>query len=282
MQKVSLFTKNLLSKSIAVTLLAVSAVTIFDRPTLAQTTAFSSRGRLETSDKRIPSDNSPYDLYSFNGITEQEVTIHLDSRDFDTYLMLLDATGNILAQNDDTYEGRSTNSSLSITLPSSGEYSVVAGAYNSSARGSYSYGWIMSGIDGRMTQFQSSDSICNTAFEQLKKKLVEGRELTIAYQGVEEMNPDENYPEGRPLSYRLDIRGKATSSILNSPRLLMSISRDFLGACTSAGTVTISDNRGTDADLNITFGLVDGQVTRFLCVDESSFVPWGSTQSCHR
>jgi hypothetical protein len=283
MYQVSFPKNNILSKITIVMALTTSVSTIFSGAAFGQTTAFSRRGQLEANDNRMSSDNSPYDFHFFNGTSGQEVTIDLYSTDFDTYLILLDASsGNILAQNDDESEG-STDSSLSITLPQSGGYIIMTGAYDRSGRGSYWFKWSVSEVDNSVTQFQSSDSICNTAFAQFQKNLLEGRELTIPYQSEMEMEADQNYPEGRPFIYQLDIKGEARDAVLDSPQFLMSISRGFLNTCTSAGAVTISRNDGNDADRNITFGLVDGQVTRFRCLSEDSYSGlWGTTSSCSR
>ncbi|NER79887.1 MAG: hypothetical protein F6K42_09945 [Leptolyngbya sp. SIO1D8] len=93
-------------------------------------------GRLEPGDQIAP-DGSLFDRYSFEGQAGQSVTITVTSEDFDTYLLLLDNTESVLAQNDDT-GFNSTNSALSITLPADGTYQVVVNSFWSDGQGNYS------------------------------------------------------------------------------------------------------------------------------------------------
>ena len=84
----------------------------------------------------LPNDNSFFDLHSFEGRAGQTVTITLESDEFDTYLVLLDAQGGAIEQNDDAREGN-TNSMLRVTLPSSGTYRVVVNSYDNTGNGRY-------------------------------------------------------------------------------------------------------------------------------------------------
>jgi len=81
-------------------------------------------------------DGSLYKEYTFEGRTGQSVTMTLESPDFDTYLILLDARGNKLAENDDAGQG-TTNSQLTVRLPDSGVYRVLVNAYDRRGRGRY-------------------------------------------------------------------------------------------------------------------------------------------------
>ncbi|RMF67345.1 MAG: serine protease, partial [Cyanobacteria bacterium J069] len=81
-------------------------------------------------------DNSPYQEYSLNGQAGQTVTITMESIEFDTYLILLDANGRVVGQNDDESTS-STNSQLTVTLPSTGTYRIIANAYDRNGRGRY-------------------------------------------------------------------------------------------------------------------------------------------------
>ena len=57
-------------------------------------------GSLESGDS-ILNDGSLYDVHPFEGEAGQTVTIQLESSEFDTYLILTDADGQALAENDD-------------------------------------------------------------------------------------------------------------------------------------------------------------------------------------
>lgn len=58
-------------------------------------------GRLETGDQMM-SDSTWADVWQFQGIGGQTVTVELRSAEFDTYVQLLDAGGNRLAEDDDS------------------------------------------------------------------------------------------------------------------------------------------------------------------------------------
>ncbi|MCP4219239.1 MAG: hypothetical protein GY765_31690, partial [bacterium] len=61
--------------------------------------------------------------YTFTGAAYETVTIDLESAE-DTYMYLVDSTGNILAQNDDG--GNGLNSRITHQLPASGSYTIEA------------------------------------------------------------------------------------------------------------------------------------------------------------
>lgn len=74
------------------------------------------------------------DEYTFSGTAGQSVTITMTSDDFDTVIELVDAQGQQVAFNDDY--GRTLNSTIVVTLPSSGTYKVFARSF-SGGGGSY-------------------------------------------------------------------------------------------------------------------------------------------------
>jgi S1-C subfamily serine protease len=93
-------------------------------------------GVLETTDAVLPSDNSLYDEYTFEGVEGQSVTIRLESEEFNPYVALLDPQGQLLAENDDV-SSSDKNAVITITLPMAGEYRVVVNAYDSTGQGQY-------------------------------------------------------------------------------------------------------------------------------------------------
>ena len=90
-------------------------------PTVAE-----SQGRLDRKDSVLDRDTYG-DHYSFVGTAGEPIRVHLDSSDFDAYLVLYDAGGNTVAQDDDS--GSGLNSRLNLTLPDDGVYLVVATSY---------------------------------------------------------------------------------------------------------------------------------------------------------
>jgi len=93
------------------------------------------QGTLERGDEVLPSDGSLYDIHTFEGRAGQRVTIRLESNEFDTYLAIIGPNDEVLAENDD-FDG-STNSSVTLTFPETGTYTIVANGYDSSSRGRY-------------------------------------------------------------------------------------------------------------------------------------------------
>lgn len=94
------------------------------------------QGKLEEGDTVIPNDGSFYDSYPLEGKTGDSFTISVDSKDFDTFLAVMDAEGNIIKQNDDISESNS-NSRLKVTLPGNGVYNVIVNAYDEGGQGKY-------------------------------------------------------------------------------------------------------------------------------------------------
>lgn len=92
------------------------------------------QGVLEQGDQVLSSDGSLYDRYTFEGQAGQQVTIILESREFDTYLILLSPDGSEVGRNDDTNQ---TNSVLTVTLPAAGAYTVIANSYERGNLGRY-------------------------------------------------------------------------------------------------------------------------------------------------
>lgn len=79
-------------------------------------------GRLETGD-RLMTDSTWADLWQFQGQAGQMVTIELRSAEFDTYLQLLDANNNRLAEDDDSLGD--LDSRITFRLPSTGTFQIV-------------------------------------------------------------------------------------------------------------------------------------------------------------
>ncbi|MGB3493187.1 MAG: PPC domain-containing protein [Elainellaceae cyanobacterium] len=92
-------------------------------------------GALESDDETMSGDGSFFDRHTFEGEAGQAIAISLESEAFDTYLLLLDAEGNAIAQDDDGGEG--TNALIQVELPATGTYTVLANSYEAGATGNY-------------------------------------------------------------------------------------------------------------------------------------------------
>jgi uncharacterized protein YkwD len=103
---------------------------------IAQTILLDSSGSLAYGDEMMESDNSLFDTYSIQGEARQNISISLVSNDFDTYLLLVDEAGNVVAENDDI-DQNTTNSQLNVSLPYGGNYLVIVNGYDQNSRGNY-------------------------------------------------------------------------------------------------------------------------------------------------
>jgi serine protease Do len=105
-------------------------------PKLLATNGSKADGELAEGDNRLP-DGSYVDVYAFDGTAGQKLIVDLDSKEFNSVLLLHATnkegvpTEKPISQNDDAGPGN-LNSRISITLPTTGIYVVYA---NSNARG---------------------------------------------------------------------------------------------------------------------------------------------------
>ena len=77
-----------------------------------------------------------YDEYTFNGQQGQQITISLESSEFDTYLAVFTPDNELLQEHDDIDQNNS-NSQITMTLPKTGTYRVIVNAYDSKGKGKY-------------------------------------------------------------------------------------------------------------------------------------------------
>ncbi len=94
------------------------------------------QGSLGANSQVLQSDRSLYQEHTFQGTAGQRITISLESREFDSYLILLDPDGKKIGENDDA-SSNTMNSALTVTLPSTGTYRIIANTYDSTGRGQY-------------------------------------------------------------------------------------------------------------------------------------------------
>lgn len=79
-------------------------------------------------------DRGEHQSHQFYGEAQQQITILLSSREFDTYLEVYDSNGRLIAENDDS---DLTNSRINLTLPRTGFYTVVARGFSPNDQGHY-------------------------------------------------------------------------------------------------------------------------------------------------
>jgi|GEM_PF-2866617 len=108
---------------------------ITSQPSTASSLPIEEQGFL-SSDSFTLDDSSYYQEHIFQGNAGEMVTISLGSEEFDTYLILLDPNRQVIGENDDMSD-ESLNSQLTITLPETGVYRVIANSYEPGVQGNY-------------------------------------------------------------------------------------------------------------------------------------------------
>jgi hypothetical protein len=93
-------------------------------------------GELKEGDQVLASDGSLYDEHTFEGKEGQQITISLESSEFDPYLALFNSENELLQEHDDISQ-TNANAEITITLPKTGTYRVIVNAYDSKGKGKY-------------------------------------------------------------------------------------------------------------------------------------------------
>jgi hypothetical protein len=76
------------------------------------------------------------ETWLYTGSAGELLTVHLDSSEFDPYLMIRGPAG-FTQDNDDRDSGVNLNSTLAVTLPTAGEYRIIATTYQPGEQGDY-------------------------------------------------------------------------------------------------------------------------------------------------
>jgi serine protease Do len=88
-----------------------------------------------TATDNILNDGSYYKAYQFQGQAGQSLMIEMRGNGIDPYLVLFDAAGNKIGEDDDGGGGK--NAKLMITLPNTGQYTIYANSYEVGQTGSF-------------------------------------------------------------------------------------------------------------------------------------------------
>jgi tetratricopeptide (TPR) repeat protein len=138
--------ERLLNYRLAGTLLALPAaigVMGYVQPIWAQATPITQpisrtpttiTGRLSSSSATFD-DGIYYETQTFLGTADETLTFDLSSDNFDAYLILVSPSGEWIAQDDYSAEG--TNARITLTLQSSGSYTLIVTSYGAGETGSY-------------------------------------------------------------------------------------------------------------------------------------------------
>jgi hypothetical protein len=110
-------------------------------------------GRLSSGDFRRSDDNTYADGYFYDGRAGERITITMRSSAFDSWLVFDDPNGPLQEHDDDS--GGGNDSQLTVTLPHSGRYLIVANSVSPGDVGPYTLS-VQSGGGGGMTNDDDS------------------------------------------------------------------------------------------------------------------------------
>lgn len=253
-----------------------------------------------TSGDAVLDDGSLYDQHIFSGSSGQQITVSLESQDFDPYLILLDPEGNRISENDDISRSN-RNSQLRIVLPATGDYVVVANSYEAGKNGQYK---IKIDIDDYQSStpravaaaIPGSTPLCNNAISSALGELGSDREIGVVVTALRLSTLYEEILTARPNGLNMALSGPATASLLASPLVLKTTSTDLIRNCDTLGAVFFGSAEADDEKIfgylpalaeqstdSIADTSIDERVGEFTCVapntDEDAFAAeppqWG-------
>ena len=210
------------------------------------------RGVLTSGDDALD-DGSLYDQHTFTGTSGQQISIYLESTDFDPYLILLDPQGKRISENDDISRSN-RNSRLFITLPTTGTYTIIANSYEPGKRGTYSLE--VNNTNGSIGQSNSrvaitpaiaremavaavpgNNPVCDAAILTTMNQLQRDRDLDVLVDAILLRSYFRDVPSKRPNGISMGLNGPAALSVMFSPQLLNYLSSELVQDCTSVGAV---------------------------------------------
>ncbi|MFZ4120025.1 MAG: pre-peptidase C-terminal domain-containing protein [Caulobacterales bacterium] len=117
----------------------LAAALLFALPAAAQTPAQVGRdinGALARGDRTL-SAGEYMDEFTITGRAGQQVSVRMNSSQFDTYVFIRGPNG--FAEDNDDAPGGGTNSALEVTLPADGTYQIVATSFSGGEQGNYTF-----------------------------------------------------------------------------------------------------------------------------------------------
>lgn len=212
------------------------------------------RGTLTEQDKTLE-DGSLYDEYLFEGSGGQQVTISLESQDFDPYLILIDPDGRRISENDDISRSN-RNSQLRMILPVTGTYRAVANSYESEKSGAYRIridqgNYQSSTPEALALAIPSSSTICDSKLVSTVGELVSDRDLGVVVSALQLNTLYEEILSARPYGLNFALSGPAAASVLASPQVLNTATIELIRNCDTLGAVVFGS---TEAEEEKIFG----------------------------
>jgi len=219
--------------------IASLSVLISSPPAWAETLLKESGALSANTDFRLE-DGSLYDAYKFSGNSGQQITIILESQDFDPYLILLNPNGERINENDDI-SCSNLNSRLVVVLPSTGTYTVYANSYDAAKGGQYS---ITIRTNDRSTLpenltalFLEPSAQCSSTLSAVVQAIETDREIQVTPIALQLVDQYISVPDGKPDGIAMSLSGNATRSAMASSQIIKYVASSLIRDCTSVGAV---------------------------------------------
>ncbi len=129
-------------------------------------------GRLSRGDARL-NDGSVYQAWTFYGSQGDMVTIDVMSDAFDAFCILQGPAGNEIARDDDSGDG--LNARVSVALPVSGQYRIIANTYRKNQFGAYRVRLTSGAAPAPLGQPNAAPVTAGTMGQVLRGQSVQGR-----------------------------------------------------------------------------------------------------------
>lgn len=110
-------------------------------------------GSLDPEDEVDLRDQTFVDLYTVTAQADQLLRVALESSEFDPYLEVVDAAGQVIAFDDDS--GPDVNAYLLVALPATGTYQIRATTFESQTSGSYGLSYSLEPITWRNNEIET-------------------------------------------------------------------------------------------------------------------------------
>lgn len=111
-------------------------------------------------------------------------------------------------------------------------------------------------------------STCDSAILQAANTISTGRDAKVTNMYFGDLSHEHSsYPTNRPIDAMFVMQGQSVADILSSNQFMTILATRVINGCGSIGRVTFGmDN----TDWSYSYGLINGQVTGFSCIDDVS------------
>jgi hypothetical protein len=116
---------------------------------------------------------------------------------------------------------------------------------------------------------------CNAVVADVKQKISEGRSVNVTIESINVAKLYPDYPRRHPLGYVIRLEGRASTTIMESPQFLSTVTEMILSRCPPASLVEFNIDH---TDWIRTFGMIsNNQFKEFECIfpRDKKEITWG-------